>query len=244
MCACQSGQMGVGVKVVADGGYIGQQLIFFLRIILAMLCGGIIGIERQQRIKVAGTRTHMMISMAAALMMIISKYGFLDVISTVGVSWDVSRIAASIITGIGILGGIIITGKQGHVSGTTTAAGLMATIAIGMAFGSGMYILGFAVTVLVLGMQYLLHRNLWIVKQTIRAQVVFHIEHDAGEYEKVLEKLEKYQIHIQQFKWEKMNSDSFQISCHVTIPARYTKEEIISIFAGMPETENFEIVYI
>ena len=70
MCACQSGQMGVGVKVVADGGYIGQQLIFFLRIILAMLCGGIIGIERQQRIKVAGTRTHMMISMAAALMMI------------------------------------------------------------------------------------------------------------------------------------------------------------------------------
>lgn len=232
------------MKVVADGGYIGQQLIFFLRIILAMLCGGIIGIERQQRIKVAGTRTHMMISMAAALMMIISKYGFLDVISTVGVSWDVSRIAASIITGIGILGGIIITGKQGHVSGTTTAAGLMATIAIGMAFGSGMYILGFAVTVLVLGMQYLLHRNLWIVKQTIRAQVVFHIEHDAGEYEKVLEKLEKYQIHIQQFKWEKMNSDSFQISCHVTIPARYTKEEIISIFAGMPETENFEIVYI
>ena len=164
--------MGVGVKVVADGGYIGQQLIFFLRIILAMLCGGIIGIERQQRIKVAGTRTHMMISMAAALMMIISKYGFLDVISTAGVSWDVSRIAASIITGIGILGGIIITGKQGHVSGTTTAAGLMATIAIGMAFGSGMYILGFAVTMLVLGMQYLLHRNLWIVKQTIRAQVV------------------------------------------------------------------------
>lgn len=232
------------MKVVADGGYIGQQLIFFLRIILAMLCGGIIGIERQQRIKVAGTRTHMMISMAAALMMIISKYGFLDAISTAGVSWDVSRIAASIITGIGILGGIIITGKQGHVSGTTTAAGLMATIAIGMAFGSGMYILGFAVTVLVLGMQYLLHRNLWIVKQTIRAQVVFHIEHDAGEYEKVLEKLEKYQIHIQQFKWEKMNSDSFQISCHVTIPARYTKEEIISIFAGMPETENFEIVYI
>ena len=50
--------MGVGVKVVADGGYIGQQLIFFLRIILAMLCGGIIGIERQQRIK-AVSYTHL-----------------------------------------------------------------------------------------------------------------------------------------------------------------------------------------
>lgn len=230
--------------IVVTGGYWGEQVVFFVRILLAMLCGGIIGIERQQRIKVAGTRTHMMISMAAALMMIISKYGFQDVIYTAGVSWDVSRIAASIITGIGILGGIIITGKQGHVSGTTTAAGLMATIAIGMAFGAGMYVMGISVTALVLIMQYLLHRNLWIVKQTIRAQVVFHIEHDAGEYEKVLEKLENYHIHVQQFHWEKINSDSFQISCHVTIPARYTKEEIISIFASMPETENFEIVYI
>lgn len=232
------------MKVVMEGSFIGEQLVFFSRIVFAMLCGGIIGIERQQRIKVAGTRTHMMISMAAALMMIISKYGFLDVIGTAGVSWDVSRIAASIITGIGILGGIIITGKQGHVSGTTTAAGLMATIAVGMAFGAGMYGMGISVTVLILIMQYLLHRNLWIVKHTIRAQVVFHIEHDAGEYEKVLEKLEQYHIHVQQFRWEKINGESFHISCHVTIPAHYTKEEIISIFAGMPETENFEIVYI
>lgn len=232
------------MELITVVGYAGRQGIFFIRILLAMLCGCVIGVERQQRIKVAGTRTHIMLSMAAALMMIISKYGFLDVIGTAGVSWDVSRIAASIITGIGILGGIIITGKQGHVSGTTTAAGLMATAAIGMAFGAGMYVMGLGATALVLLMQYLLHRNLWIVKQTIRAQVVFHVEHDAGEYEKVLEKLEGYQIHVQQFKWEKINSDSFQISCHVTIPARYTKEEIISIFAKMPETENFEIVYI
>lgn len=232
------------MELITVVGYAGRQGIFFIRILLAMLCGCVIGVERQQRIKVAGTRTHIMLSMAAALMMIISKYGFLDVIGTAGVSWDVSRIAASIITGIGILGGIIITGKQGHVSGTTTAAGLMATAAIGMAFGAGMYVMGFGATALVLLMQYLLHRNLWIVKQTIRAQVVFHVEHDAGEYEKVLEKLEGYQIHVQQFRWEKINSDSFQISCHVTIPARYTKEEIISIFAKMPETENFEIVYI
>lgn len=229
---------------VLAGGFVEMQLIFFARILLAMLCGGIIGIERQQRIKVAGTRTHMMISIAAALMMIISKYGFIDVMTVAGASWDVSRVAASIITGIGILGGIIITGKQGSVSGTTTAAGLMATIAVGMAFGAGLYVMGIGVTALILLMQYLLHRNLWIVRQTIRAQVVFHIEHDAGEYEKVLERLESYHIHVQQFRWEKIDGEAFQICCHVTIPARYTKEEIISIFAGMPETENFEILYI
>ncbi|MBD5550569.1 MAG: Mg2+ transporter-C, MgtC family protein [Lachnospiraceae bacterium] len=232
------------MKEMLSWGFISQQLIFLVRIILAMLCGCIIGIERQQRIKVAGTRTHMMIAMAAALMMIISKYGFIDVIGRAGVSWDVSRVAASIITGIGILGGIIITGRQGRVSGTTTAAGLMATIAIGMAFGAGLYVMGVGVTALLLTMQYLLHQNLWIVRQTIRAQAVFHIEHGTGDYQKVLEELEKYEIHIQQFKWEKMGSESFQICCDVTIPARYTKEEIISIFAGMPETENFDIVYI
>ncbi len=232
------------MKAVMDLGFWEMQIIFFGRIILAMLCGGIIGIERQQRIKVAGTRTHMMISVAAALMMIISKYGFIDVMAVSGASWDVSRVAASIITGIGILGGIIITGKQGSVSGTTTAAGLMATIAVGMAFGSGLYVMGFSVTALILGMQYILHRNLWIVRQTIRAQVVFYIEHETGDYKKLLEKLETYHIHIQHFRWEKIGSESFQISCHVTIPARYSKEEIISIFAGMPETENFEILYI
>ena len=229
---------------IMDWEFWEMQFLFFGRIVLAMVCGGIIGIERQQRIKVAGTRTHMMISVAAALMMIISKYGFIDVMTVSGASWDVSRVAASIITGIGILGGIIITGKQGSVSGTTTAAGLMATIAVGMAFGAGLYVMGFGVTALILAMQYILHRNLWIVRQTIRAQVVFHIEHETGEYKKLLEKLEEYHILVQQFRWEKIGSESFQISCHVTIPAKYSKEEIISIFAGMPETENFEILYI
>ena len=227
-----------------DVEFIGLQFRLFLRVALAMVCGGVIGIERQQRIKVAGTRTHMMISMAAALMMIISKYGFTDVMTTTGVSWDVSRVAASIITGIGILGGIVITGRQGRVSGVTTAAGLMATIAIGMAYGSGMYVMGIGGTALILIMQYLRHRNLWIVKQTMRAQAVFHIEHGTDGYKKIMEKLEKYGIHIQQFRWDKIDGESFQISCQVTIPARYSKEEIISIFAAMPETGNFEISYI
>jgi len=227
-----------------DFGFWEMQALFFGRILLAMLCGGIIGIERQQRIKVAGTRTHMMISVAAALMMIISKYGFIDVMAVSGATWDVSRVAAGIITGIGILGGIIITGRQGSVSGTTTAAGLMATIAVGMAFGAGLYVMGLGVTGLILAMQYLLHRNLWIVRQTIRAQVVFHMEHETGDYKRLMEELEAHHIHIQQFRWEKIDSESFQISCYVNIPVKYSKEEIISIFAGMPETENFEILYI
>ena len=105
------------------GNFLMEQLPFFVRIILACLCGGIIGLERQLRTKVAGTRTHIMIALASALMMIISKYGFMDVIGIDGTSWDVSRVAAGIITGIGILGGgLIFIGKQGYVSGITTAS--------------------------------------------------------------------------------------------------------------------------
>mgnify|MGYP003089380872 FL=1 len=87
--------------------FIAEQLPYLFRILLACLCGGIIGIERQLRTKVAGTRTHIMIALAAALMMLISKYGFADVLGAEGVSWDVSRVAAGIITGLGILGGEI-----------------------------------------------------------------------------------------------------------------------------------------
>lgn len=229
---------------MTDLGFVETQLIFFLRIVLAMLCGGMIGIERQQRTRVAGTRTHMMLAMAASVMMIISQYGFAEAAAAMGTSWDVSRVASSIITGIGILGGIIITGKQGSVSGTTTAAGLMATIAIGMSFGAGMYIIGFCATALVLVMHFVLHQDLWIVKQTIRAHVVFAIGGEKDHYQKVFDKLENHKIHIQQFKWEKADNGSFRLSCDITIPVQYSKEEVISIFAEMPETENFEIVYI
>ena len=103
---------GMRMKGIAGYGVIGQQMIFFARIVLAMLCGGIIGIERQQRIKVAGTRTHMMISMAAALMMLISKYGFLDVIGTAGVSWDVSRMPPPLVKSSRAAPGGLMTTKQ------------------------------------------------------------------------------------------------------------------------------------
>lgn len=165
--------------------YIQTQGVYFVRIILACICGGIIGIERQQRTKVAGTRTHMMIGLATALMMIISKYGFMDIAEIPGASLDVSRVAAGIISGIGILGGgIIFTGKQGYVSGITTAVGIWATIGVGMAFGAGMYVLGIGTTLIMVILQWALHKNLWIVKQPVKAQVSFRLDNDRQAYEK------------------------------------------------------------
>ncbi|NBH81333.1 Mg2+ transporter-C, MgtC family protein [bacterium C-53] len=223
--------------------YIQQQMLFFVRIAVSCVCGAVIGVERQQRIKVAGTRTHMMIALASTLMMIVSKYGFMDVVVLEGVSVDASRVAASIITGVGILaGGIIITGKQGYVSGITTAAGIGVTIGIGMAVGSGMYMLGIGTTIFVVVVQMFLHKNLWIVKQPVRAQVAFHIGRGQDGYERVIKELEQYGIHMNQFKWQRKSKEAMQFRCQVIIPAKYTREEIIKIFTEMPELDTFEVL--
>ena len=221
--------------------FIQEQGIFFLRIILACVCGGLIGIERQHRAKVAGTRIHMMIAVATALMMIISKYGFMDIAGTPGTSWDISRIAAGVVSGIGILGGgIIFTGKQGYVSGITTAAGIWATIGIGMALGAGMYVLGIGTTLGILLLQWLLHKKLWIVKEPTRAQVTFHLDNDKQAYEKVFGELKKYDIGMSQFKWERKGPNSFRLKCQVYVPSGLGRDDIVEIFMNMEELETFE----
>lgn len=223
--------------------FVMEQLPYFIRIVLACVCGGVIGIERQQRTKVAGTRTHMMIALAAALMMIISKYGFFDVMGMEGLSCDVSRVAAGIITGIGILGGgIIFTGKQGYVSGMTTAAGVWVTVGIGMAVGAGMYAISIGTTLLVVAIQMVFHKDLWIVKQATRAQVVFRVENEKKAFEKISKELNEYNVCMHQFKWERKGKNEFQLRCQVVIPAQYSREEIAGIFTGMAEVEAFEVI--
>jgi len=137
------------------------QVTFFARIVLAAICGCIIGYERSRRLKGAGVRTHMVVALSSALMTVVSKYGFLDV-RAIGLNVDASRIAASIITGIPFLGaGVIFVRKdQSSVQGLTTAAGLWATCGIGMALGAGMYLIGVLCTILLMLLQLLLHRVL------------------------------------------------------------------------------------
>lgn len=223
--------------------YLMEQTPFLIRILLACLCGGVIGIERQLRTKVAGTRTHVMIALASALMMLISKYGFFDVLNVAGASVDVSRVAAGIITGIGILGGgLVFIGKQGYVSGITTAAGVWVTVAVGMAIGAGMYPVGIATTILVVSVQALFHKNLWVVKQATRARVVFQITNEKKGFEKITRELNEYNVSINQFKWERKGKNVFQLRCQVLVPAKYSKEDIVEMFTKMEELESFEII--
>ena len=119
----------------------------------------VIGWEREKRLKSAGLRTHMVVAMASALMMIISKYGFLDVVYLSSVQVDASRLAAGVVQAIGFLGAGVIFVKRDNVVGVTTAAGLWATVGIGLAIGSGLYFLGIISTILILIIQLVIHRK-------------------------------------------------------------------------------------
>ncbi|WP_016600503.1 MgtC/SapB family protein, partial [Yersinia pestis] len=102
-----------------------------LRITLAGILGGLIGLERQLRAKEAGLRTHILVGIGSAMFMIVSKYGFEDLLVLEHVSFDPSRVAAQVVSGMGFLGaGTIMIQKQ-MVKGLTTAAGMWVTAAIG-----------------------------------------------------------------------------------------------------------------
>ena len=114
-----------------------------LKLVLAGALGGLIGAEREYRGKVAGTRTHLLVALGSALMLLVSRYGFSD-------PGDSGRVAAQIVSGIGFIGaGAIMVDRQ-SVHGLTTAAGIWVAAGIGMATAAGLYGLAIATTILAL----------------------------------------------------------------------------------------------
>ena len=123
---------------------------FVFRLFVAGVMGALVGLDREYSAKEAGYRTHFLVSLGSALIMIISQHGFDGVLHEVGVGLDPSRVASQVVTGIGFIGaGTIILHKQ-TVRGLTTAAGIWATSGIGLTIGAGMYVLGISATVLTL----------------------------------------------------------------------------------------------
>ncbi|OPA74346.1 magnesium transporter MgtC [Paenibacillus selenitireducens] len=126
-----------------------------IRLLLAMLLGGLVGFEREHNNHAAGLRTHILVCVGSTLIMLLSIYGFAQFVT---LNRDPARLAASVITGIGFLGAgtILFTGKS--ITGLTTAASLWVVAAIGLAIGAGFYYAAVAATLLVL-------LNLWVLNK-------------------------------------------------------------------------------
>jgi putative Mg2+ transporter-C (MgtC) family protein len=120
---------------------LGQTAIQLGELTLALILSSLIGLEREFRMKSAGLRTHSLVGVGAALLMLVSKYGFSDVIVQNQVVLDPSRVAAQIVSGIGFIGGGLIFVQRDMVRGLTTAAAIWLTAAVGMACGAGLPVL-------------------------------------------------------------------------------------------------------
>ena len=154
-----------------------ENILFELELVLPLLVatvlGFVIGFERMKRSKEAGIRTHTIVCIGAALMMIVSKYAF-------GSEADSARVAAQIVAGVGFLGAGIIVYKKNSVHGLTTAAGVWTTAGVGMACGGGLYVIATIATLIMIGVQCLLHTNVPIFQHKkqylidIRFELVDH----------------------------------------------------------------------
>ena len=128
-----------------------------LRLCLATLLGALVGLERERLERAAGLRTHAIVSLAAALIMIVSTYGFAAVLGPGQfVAFDPSRVAAQVVSGIGFLGAGVIIFRKNAVRGLTTAASVWAVAGLGLACGSGLYAAAGVATALILLLQVVL----------------------------------------------------------------------------------------
>jgi len=134
--------------VQATTTFDGQSWLQVGELLLAFALSALIGLERQLRGRSAGLRTQAIVGTSAALFMLVSKYGFTDVLSATNVTLDPSRVAAQVVSGIGFLGAGLILTRRGAVLGLTTAASVWETAAIGMAAGAGLWVLALVVTTL------------------------------------------------------------------------------------------------
>ena len=194
-----------------------------IRILISAVCGSFIGIERKVRLKEAGTRTHLVVAFGSALFMIVSKYGFEDMLlraaDNSAISFDPTRIASTIVTGIGFLGAGTIFVRRNVINGLTTAAGLWSTAAVGMAIGAGQYIIGITATVLLVVFQWILHTT-GLFNRSSNTVMNFKLSLCDRPIETLTDLLETKGIHVKSMNFEKTSNNEFKIECVVKMPSK------------------------
>lgn len=225
-----------------------QCLDFFIRVIVACLCGACIGLERSRRFKEAGIRTHIIVCCAAAVMMIVSKYAFVDLTDAAGVTFngtrgaDPARIAAQVVSGISFLGAGVIFKNGSTIKGLTTAAGIWATAGIGLAIGAGMYPLGLFVTAVIALLQFVMHK----FKIGTDALTTFKLQFVTSDDEKLSAdfflKTEEWRAQIDEIKINMLDSGAASYNVIVRVPYNIKTEKIIDFFKSNKSVNSFSVI--
>lgn len=178
--------------------------------------------------------------MAASLMVVISKYGFFDVIGRDSVSVDVSRVAASVVTGVGFLGAGIILNRKTSISGVTTSAGIWATLGIGMAVGSGMWVLGIGSTIMLLVIQYIFHRNWRIFNASNTGRIYLHFRKGDNTRERIVNALTGMNIQVTDTHMTIDENGYIEATLTVVFPKVFDTEHILTLMANYPEITSID----
>ena len=215
---------------------------FVLRLILSCICGGIVGYERSRRKKEAGIRTHIIVALGAAMMMIVSKYAFFDVLAYRDLTVDASRIAANVITGISFLGAGVIFVRGISIRGLTTAAGIWATAGVGLAIGGGLYVVGIATTLLILLIQVVLHDCLRKWDGPVYGTISVTYENMENGMEWIKQELEIRDIMVHNIKMEQNTAEHrTTITMQVSGEKDATCSDLAEYLAHHPNVRGFSI---
>lgn len=208
-----------------------MELEHLLRVLIAGICGALIGYERKSRRKEAGTRTHFIVAVGAALIMVISKYGFMDLEGRTGVQVDPTKVASGIVSGIGFLGAGMIFMRKHTINGLTTAAGMWATAGVGMAMGAGLYILGVVATLLIYLTQIVMHADFKgkLIASTYR--LIVTVRQEQGASERFRKLIEERGLSVINFKAGSKNEEKRQLILDMVVrmPKGMTADQLMPL---------------
>lgn len=181
------------------------------KMFFAVLCGGVIGIEREHKRRPAGFRTHILVSLGAALTVLTSEY-----LVTLGYSTDPGRLGAQVVAGIGFLGaGTIIVTKNRQVKGLTTAAGLWASAIVGLGIGAGYYEATFLGTVIIILAEMVLARFEYFIMTKSRALNLFIEYRDAETLSGISKVMSDMQVKVLNLEIAKQSKESSRYPCAI-----------------------------
>jgi putative Mg2+ transporter-C (MgtC) family protein len=206
---------------------------YLIRVVVACLCGGLIGLERTKRLKEAGIRTHIIVALGATLIMVVSKYGFSDVVGA-----DASRIASNVITGVSFLGAGVIFVRGGSVKGLTTAAGIWATAAIGLALGAGMYTVGVLCTALMIILQIALHKFLPGDMQSSKELLLVISKDYHTVMPKIRQRLGEMKVLVSGVEMEKLENGDTRVTLDVRLHKDNVSDELLDLADEFPEIKS------
>ena len=204
--------------------------IVALRLFASLICGAVVGFERKRRSKKAGIRTHCLVCLGAAIFAIVSKFGFIDLLTPQNDA-DIARVAANVVTGVSFLGAGVIFLKNRSVSGLTTAAGIWTVSAVGLAIGCGLYTVGCIGTGCMVFCQYALYRPLRKLEGHTPRQLQVRVAPGEGNLESLIEVLKEIDKELIVTSLTK-HSDG---SSDIVFSIRTSNEHVVGIYEFMKE---------